>query len=177
MDKSYFELYAPYFSVIISLIALLVSIIMSFVQMKASKRLMKQDNLIKLRKEWIQDFIKLASEIYEFLLFLNNDSVKHSNTRTERIGKIENYIAQLSLRNTIDGTNLFEITDLLKLYIKEYSEIISLSSSTQFHADQEEKNKVRKETSMKADSIVELTERIMLEFISRRNIETMKLTG
>lgn len=119
--KSNFEIYAPYISVIVSLVALIVSIVMSYVQISANRKQMRFDNMIKLRKEWIQDFSQLMTKILNELLSMSiyvggrsfekesEDFDKVSNHRD----KIFFYQSELILKVTLEGETFDGLYKLL----------------------------------------------------------------
>lgn len=116
--KSWLEIYAPYLTAIITLFVLIITI-------RANRKQMREDNLIKLRKEWIQDFSNLASKINLELFHLNlianknkvnisiADSVKISMEFDVHYHNMFLYRSELLMKITLEGEKFNDVYNFL----------------------------------------------------------------
>lgn len=165
-----------YFILSISILALIFSFINTKIQIKANRKQMKENNLMNLRKEWIQDFIKLSSEIYEFVYIRFATYNESKPEFINRIHKIYYFINELRLRTTIDGEELKPIINELNAYVVSMNEYYENKLSlTDIDGNKENREVFLAEYTMSCQNLEYSIDSIQEEFIKVRKNESAKL--
>lgn len=122
-NKSTCEMYAPY---IASGITALITLVVLIFTLRSNRKRIREENLIKLRKEWIQNFSEYCTKVNRLMegvkstpYLIINDIQKEER---DRYNELSLYYSELDFIVRIDCENM----DELKTHIKEYLDCLYL---------------------------------------------------
>lgn len=116
-DKSYLETYFPFIAFFITSMITLITLVITI---KANRGQMREDNLIKLRKEWIQEFRKMCIEVEILFEKVSDDENLFSGKVYEYIRELSSKYFHLKFMVTIDG----QVLDYLFVLVNDYSNMV-----------------------------------------------------
>lgn len=128
-EKSFTEIYAPY---IASGITAIITLIVLIFTLRSNRKRIREDNLMKIRKEWIQDFSKLCAEIYKTMKDdrdkpFNPYDIKYIQDQKQldniKYNKLSEYRDELEFKVRVDGTELMSLSSNVTTFLyglKEY---------------------------------------------------------
>lgn len=131
-EKSFSEIYAPY---IASGITAFVTLLVLIFTLRSNRKRIKEDNLIKLRKEWLNDFVLFCRSVHSILFQLQDidiADVKGHRAITEQSWKLkalnlvvslEEKITEAEMIITLEGAELKELTQILSDYRKSFTDL------------------------------------------------------
>lgn len=122
-EKTFIDKYAPYITALITLIVLIATIV-------ANRLQMKKDNMIKLRKEWIQDFklftVRAYRTMIEICITLDKMSTKNANKYS---AELLEFINIALINYTIEGKEITTVIKSLRVFDKKYNEWYDITST------------------------------------------------
>ena len=139
-DKSFTEIYAPF---IASGITAFITLIVLIFTLRSNRKRIREDNLMKIRKEWIQDFSQISSEVFGIMSKQTNirlfSKIKENeiDEHNDSIFKLNYQLNLLKLKVRVDGEQLTEIISCLESFINALSYKFFLQCSEEQKTNEE----------------------------------------